>query len=176
VAFDIVHQLSRERHGHKPGPIDVSTKIRGLNFYAVPNFYYFEGCERPCWLPFYHRPQRNDDLGMGFAVTKNWPYENYSELPLPDIEPRWETSPPRGDSVLVIGQVRGQRTRNEIRRHSRLWNVALIPLDKATPSGLELCQRQSLLGQEFLIAYAPDLWLGNTGRHGIPYRPAPATG
>jgi hypothetical protein len=58
--------------GHPPGRQDVSTMKPGQRFYAVPNFYDFQSCGRPCWLPLYQLPTLQSE-----RVTQNWPCEYY---------------------------------------------------------------------------------------------------
>jgi hypothetical protein len=143
----------------------------GQHFRARPNFYYFESLPggRPGWLPLFHRPQRNDDIGRGHAATDNFPYEDYSWLGYDRLVHRWDASPIDGNWVTVIGQVFGQPTRNEILDTSDLWDVVLLDPEDATDEGRKLCQRRIIRGRENLIAYAPDIWLGNTGWHAIPF-------
>ena len=58
--------------GHLPGRQDVSTMAPGRPFYAIPNFYDFHSCGRPCWLPLYQWPTEKSHF-----VTDGWPCEYY---------------------------------------------------------------------------------------------------
>jgi hypothetical protein len=159
----VARQRLRRRHGHPPGRVDVSTVEPGRSFLAVPNFYYFEACGRPCYLPLYSAPSHD----TGKPVTEGWPCEFYSRHNRSRGPHCYSQSQGEGDGVLVMGQVRGQSRRNEIGQVSDIWDVILLPPRKATRNAEYLEHRGDMF-----VAYAPDIWLGNTGWHGIEWRPA----
>lgn len=139
----------RPHQGHKPGWSDV--RGHGLPFEARPNFYYFEGCGRPCWLPIYPEPR----IMVGCSLTRNWPFE------------LWK--PPNGSRVgghyvKVIRQVRGEGVRNEILQYSDVWNLILIPKEHIDPRTRHLTD-QDPEDDRYYLGFAADLWLGNTGWH-----------
>jgi hypothetical protein len=169
--------------GHLPGRIDVSTMAPHHQFYAVPNFYFLASCGRPCWLPLYQEPTEQSAF-----VTDGWPCEYYG--PNPSSEPSCVQPPPRrttsemadpanknsGDWLLVICQVThfdngkpAQSIRNEIYQTSNIWDMVAVPasyISSDSPTASPLSQVPGMPG--FDEAYAPDMWLGNTGWHDIP--------
>lgn len=162
-------QRCRRRSGHRPGLDDVTHMQYGTEFFARPNFYYFEKCGRPCYLPLNPAPYIG---GTDWAVTEGWPCEYYV--------PRNQSTGPycigkssgRGDWVRVIGQVRGQLITNEIGQSSDVWDVILITRQTAVRNNWRL---QRFGYTDLWIAYAPDMWLGNTGRRNIPFDMPEAT-
>ncbi len=163
------YQRCRRRHGTRPGFFDISSMIRGEPFYATPNFYYFEGCGRPCYLPLNPAPKRG---GKDWAVTDGWPLE---------LDPKRFARYPGGyisafhkldyaDRVLVIGEVTGENAVDEIGQESDLWYVIACPPNKVVRNA-HLIQERDEKGN--CIVYANSLWLGNTGSHGLPLYPMP---
>ncbi|MBP9827500.1 hypothetical protein KBC99_03415, partial [Candidatus Saccharibacteria bacterium] len=120
----IICEHFRHREGHKPGFADV-TPIRterylvltdgGLiererqYFLARPNFFYFRGCGRPCYLPLNPGPQIG---GPDWAVTEGWPCEFVSKHDRSSGPYCYcEVGQQQGDKLMVIGQIRGQYIR-----------------------------------------------------------------
>lgn len=153
--------------GHKPGFTDVSTSQLGVPFKARPNFYYFEGCGRPCYLPLNPGPKLGDGTGT-WPVTLGWPCEGYFQHDQHAGPHCYSNTPHDGDWVEVVGQVTGPIVTNERHEQSEVWDVIRIPLVRAT-------RNQHLLGEAdsdgCVLVYAPDMWLGNTGLHFIPFSP-----
>jgi hypothetical protein len=169
--------------GHLPGRDDVSTMAPHHRFYAVPNFYYLPGCGRPCWLPLYQQPTEQSAF-----VTDGWPCEyygpNYSSEPSctqpPPGRTKSEMADPAnkhsGDELLVICQLRqlsnGQATstiHNQNGQGSKIWDMVAVPaafISPDSPAASQLGQVPGMPG--FYEAFAPDIWLGNTGWHEIP--------
>lgn len=146
---------------HEPGPADVSTTEPGKPFAARPNFHYFRGCGRPCWLPLYPMPR----LVPGTAVTKGWP-----------IEPG---DGREGDQVLVLCQVintegtvaNGGAVQDDRQVSSNIWNLVLIPQSMVDAGDARIkfaAGLQPAPNNSGYLAYAADLWLGNTGDHNLP--------
>lgn len=170
-----MHQ--RPRQGHDPGAQDVSTIQPGYEFYAMPNYRYEDQAKRPCYLPVYHRPQNPTKEEYGRAITNGWPCE----------EKRWHdksagpacwlpkgTPTQAGDWILVIDQVRGEELVDERGVKSDVWNVVLVPIEKATDWAEKHGCKQIERGKgRYYIGYACDLWLGNTGWHNIPNQYSP---
>lgn len=100
-------------------------------------------------------------------VTEGWPCEFYSQHDKSRGPHCYSASMSRGDLVRVVGQVRGQSRRNEIGEVSDIWDVLLVPGDKVTRNADQLKEARP----GWYIAYAPDIWLGNTGWHDIEWRP-----
>lgn len=168
--------------GHLPGRIDVSTMALRHRFYAVPNFYYLPSCGRPCWLPLYQQPTQQSAF-----VTDGRPCEYYG--PNHSSEPSCIQAPTRrtksemadpankdsGDRLLVVCQLRqlsnGQALptiHNQNGQGSNIWDMVAVPasyLSTDSPAG-QLSPVPGMPG--FDEAFAPDIWLGNTGWHGIP--------
>ncbi len=164
--------------GHLPGRQDVSTMAPGHRFYAVPNFYEFQSCGRPCWLPLYQSPTEHSPF-----VTDGWPCEYYgpnSSSPPSCVRPparrtTGEMAKPKvrnsGDRVLVVCQVSSKTTqtiKNEIDQSSNIWDMVAVPGSYISPdsTAVQLSQIPRMPG--LYEAFAPDIWLGNTGWHGIP--------
>lgn len=186
----IMREKLRRRDGHKPGSVDASEAIEEVVFYlrepifggngtvqqvrqptfmARPNFYYFESCGRPCYLPLFPAPVRG---GKDWAVTDGWPCEFRSRHNR-SAGPHCYCDGPdqQGDWVQVIGQVRGQMTQNEIGQQSDIWNVVVLPVQHATRNVnyLQVIPLDSGLTRYY--AFAPDMWLGNTGWRNMPFKP-----
>jgi hypothetical protein len=169
--------------GHLPGRHDVSTMTPGQRFYAVPNFYEFPGCGRPCWLPLYESPTE-----QSAPVTNNWPCEYYG--PNASSEPSCvqpssrrrsaEMADPAdknsGDKLLVVCQLtqirKGgvtQTIHNEVGKSSDIWDMVAVPESEVSSNSPAFGRLHQVPGMPgFYEAFAPDLWLGNTGRHNIP--------
>jgi hypothetical protein len=169
--------------GHLPGRQDVSTMASGHRFFAVPNFYYFQACGRPCWLPLYQQPTEQSAF-----VTDGWPCEyygpNYSSAPSctqpPSRRTAGEMADPAvkdsGDRLLVICQTTrlnaGSATptiHNQVGQGSDIWDMVAVPkayISSDSPAAGRIAQVSGMPG--FYQAYAPDIWLGNTGWHDIP--------
>ena len=169
--------------GHLPGRDDVSTMASHHQFYAIPNFYFFPSCGRPCWLPLYQQPTEQCAF-----VTDGWPCEyygpNYSSEPSctqpPTRRTASETADPAdkdsGDRLLVVCQLRqlgnGQTAptiRNQNGQSSNIWDMVAVPasyISRDAPVVGKLSQVPGVPG--FDEAFAPDIWLGNTGWHEIP--------
>lgn len=169
--------------GHLPGRFDVSTMTPRHPFYAIPNFYDFSSCGRPCWLPLYQEPTEQSAF-----VTDGWPCEyygpNYSSEPS-CVQPSTrrtasEMADPKvkssGDKILVVCQLRqlgnGQPApsiRNQIGQSSNIWDMVAVPvafISQDSPAVSQLIPVPHMPG--FDEAFAPDIWLGNTGWHDIP--------
>jgi hypothetical protein len=168
--------------GHLPGRLDVSTMSPGHRFYAVPNFYEFQSCGRPCWLPLYQLPTL-----QSARVTDGWPCEYYG--PNPSSEPSC-TKPPAtrarsqmadpvvmnsGDRLLVVCQVTqigngrpAETISNSVEQSSNIWDMVAVPASYISPDSPAqgLAQVPDMPG--FYEAFAPDMWLGDTGSHDIP--------
>jgi hypothetical protein len=167
--------------GHIPGRQDVSTMTPGQRFYAVPNFYYFQSCGRPCWLPLYESPNEQSAL-----VTDGWPCEFYG--PNPSSEPSCVEPPSSrtsaemakstdrssGDRILVVCQVRQmakgvatQIVHNDVGQNSKIWDMIAVPKADISDNStaINLPQISGLPG--YYQAFASDMWLGNTGWHDI---------
>lgn len=169
--------------GHLPGAMDVSTMAPHHQFYAVPNFYFLSSCGRPCWLPAYQQPTEQSAF-----VTDGWPCEYYgpnnSSEPSCTQAPAWRTTSEiwdpanrdSGDKILVVCQLRqlgnGQAAptiRNQVGQGSHIWDMVAVPasgVSPDSPAARELIQVPHMPG--FHEAFAPDIWLGNTGWHDIP--------
>jgi hypothetical protein len=170
--------------GHLPGRLDVSAMSPGRRFYALPNFYEFQSCGRPCWLPLYQLPTEQSAF-----VTDGWPCEYYEPnstsngpfcLQPPSRRTPSERADPAvrnsGDRVLVVCQVtqisKGQAAptiRNQVGKSSNIWDMVAVPgsyisRDSAAAGRLSLVPGMP----GFYEAFGPDIWLGNTGWHGIP--------
>jgi hypothetical protein len=169
--------------GHLPGRDDVTPMTAGQKFYAVPNFYEFPACGRPCWLPLYESPTE-----QSAPVTNNWPCEFYG--PNASTEPSCVQPPSgrtsaemadpadknSGDKVLVVCQLtqisKGDPTptiHNQVGKSSDIWDMVAVPASEVSsdsPAFGRLHQVHGMPG--FYEAFAPDLWLGNTGWHNIP--------
>lgn len=163
-------QFPPTRHGHEPGPVDVSTMESGEIFEARPNFYYFEACGRPCYLPLYSQPSH----AFGLPVTEGWPCEYYDAHSKGRGPHCVERNRPDGDWIQVVGQVRGQRLRSEHvlasgeHESSDIWDVVEVPVEKLRADAPALVESSA---KYYALAYAPDIWLGNTGWHDIVYDP-----
>jgi hypothetical protein len=170
--------------GHLPGRQDVSTTASGHRFYAIPNFYYFQSCGRPCWLPLYRLPTEQSAF-----VTDGWPCEyygpNYSSAPSctrpPSRRTASEMADPAvrssGDRLLVICQTTrltgsaAATIRNQVGQSSDIWDMVAVPkayISSDSPAAGQMTQVSGMRG--FYEAFAPDIWLGNTGWHSIPCR------
>jgi hypothetical protein len=154
----------------------------GQRFYAVPNFYFDQSCGRPCWLPLYEATTENSAF-----VTNEWPCEYYG--PNHSASPSCITPPPgrarslmadpatkdSGDRLLVLCQTRtqgigsaAQDIYNQVGQDSDIWDQVAVPkayISSDSPA-LGLSPVPGMPG--FYKAYAPDMWLGNTGWHNIP--------
>jgi hypothetical protein len=167
--------------GHLPGRLDVSTMTPGQRFYAVPNFYFDQGCGRPCWLPLYAAPNENSAF-----VTNGWPCEyygpNHSSSPSCVAPPKGRATAQManpadkesGDRLLVLCQTKtqgnglaAQDIRNQVGQDSDIWDRVAVPkayISSDSPA-VGLSPVPGMPG--FYQAYAPDMWLGNTGWHSI---------
>jgi hypothetical protein len=169
--------------GHLPGRQDVSTMAPGKHFSARPNFEEDQSCGRPCWLPVYKSP--NEDSSF---VTNNWPCEYYG--PNSSSSPSCITPPPgrmpdqmwnpavadSGDRVLVLCQTTrledgqaAQDIHNQIGQDSNIWDMVAVPkaqISPDSPAWGQLTRVPHMAG--FYEAFAPDIWLGDTGWHSIP--------
>lgn len=139
---------------HTPGAEDVSTMVRGQQFLATPNFFYFASCGRPCWLPLYPTAQ----LKGPDKVTDNYPYERFAGNP--------------GDPVKVVCQVQGDTLKDDTQRSSDLWDKVIVPKSAQSILKRSVFTTTATLhatpdGKGY-FAYGADIWLGNTGNHGIP--------
>lgn len=164
--------------GHLPGRLDVSTMAAGRRFYAVPNFYEFQSCGRPCWLPLYESPTEQSAF-----VTDGWPCEyygpNFSSAPS-CTSPRVGRTPSQmadpsvrnsGDRVLVVCQVRVSATviHNEAGKSSNIWDMVAVPESYISSDSAAAGRLNQVPGMPgFYEAFGPDIWLGNTGWHDIP--------
>jgi hypothetical protein len=169
--------------GHAPGRQDVSTLSPGHRFYAVANFYYDQGCGRPCWQPLVQLPNLN-----AAGLTKGWPCEYYDPAsassgpycvkPPPGRAPG-EMADSRnqnaGDRILVVcqamplGNTQGQLVHNQAGQASDIWDMIALPSSRLIPNDVLAGRLSQVPGMPgFYEAYAPDIWLGNTGWHGIP--------
>lgn len=169
--------------GHAPGRQDVSTLSLGHRFYAVANFYYDQGCGRPCWQPLVQLPNLN-----AAGLTKGWPCEYYDPASASN-GPYCITPPPgrtpgemadsrnqnSGDRVLVVCQVmptgntQAQLVHNQAGQDSAIWDMIALPKSRLIPNDVLAGRLSQIPGMPgFFEAYAPDIWLGNTGWHGIP--------
>lgn len=156
----------KKRSGHKPGLNDVVIDglIDGIRhtetIYVRPNFYYFEGCGRPCYLPLNPAPRIG---GKDWAVTEGWPCEYY--IPISRKKPNdgpycFSKTSHDGDWVKVIGKVRGQLITNEIGQTSDVWYV--LEVSYGATRNLDLAERRQLPnGSYWYVLYAPQMWLGN---------------
>jgi len=161
--LSFLRERLRRREGRKPSAEDVSISYPGRPFNATPNFYYFAQCGRPCYLPIYPGPRLG---GRDWAVTEGWPCEFYSRHERTAGPHCYcETGVKPGDWVQVVAQVRGQMITNEIGHRSDIWDVILLPREKATRNVGLLVPAD----QESYYGLASDMWLGNTGWHGIPF-------
>jgi hypothetical protein len=170
--------------GHPPGHQDVSTMKQGQRFYAVPNFYYFHSCGRPCWIPLFQLPTQQSEY-----VTQEWPCEYYD--PTSAASGGTCLQPPSGrkssemanaamkdsgDRVLVVCQVTkispgkpSQTVRNEVGQSSDIWDMVAVPISQASRNNAAAAPLTPVPGMSgFYEAYGPDIWLGNTGWHDIP--------
>jgi hypothetical protein len=168
--------------GHLPGRDDVSTMVPHHRFYAVPDFYFFPSCGRPCWLPLYQQPTEQSAF-----ITDGWPCEYYG--PNESSEPTCTQPPARrtagemadpaykdsGDKLLVVCQLRqtgnGQPAptiQNQNGQSSHIWDmvaVSLSDVSRDAPIIGHLNEAPEMPG--FVEAFTPDIWLGNTGWHDI---------
>lgn len=170
--------------GHPPGHQDVSTMTPGQRFYAVPNFYDFQSCGRPCWLPLYQMPTEQSE-----EITQDWPCEYYDPTSTASgpacLQPATGRTPTEmanaavkdsGDRILVVCQVTdisqgkpAQTLRNQAGQSSSIWDLVAVPAShvfRNNAAAAPLTPVPRLPG--FYEAYAPDIWLGNTGWHSIP--------
>lgn len=169
--------------GHLPGRQDVSTMAHGHRFYAVPNFYFFQSCGRPCWLPLYQLPTEQSAF-----VTDGWPCEYYG--PNRSSTPSCTLPPPRrkpseladsadknsGDRLLVLCQTThlgrdgtAATIHNQVTQGSNIWDMVAVPksyISRDSPAAGHLTEVSAMQG--FYQAFGPDMWFGNTGWHGIP--------
>lgn len=163
--------------GHPPGRQDVSTMTSGRQFYAVANFYEFQSCGRPCWLPLYQRPTETSA-----DVTQGWPCEYYQQdqtssgptcVNPPAGRTQDEMANPAdknsGDRVLVFCQMKGESIRNDAGQSSDYWDLVAVPKSEISSDSLARGHLSQVPGMPgFYKAYGPDIWLGNTGWHDIP--------
>ena len=177
------HCLPRDRQytvgsGHEPGRLDVSTLQVGKRFYAVPNFEYFLHCGRPCVEYLFAQPtEQNAEL----KVTAEWPCEGF----MPSAGTHCLMPPAKrtaaqtwyvpyrysGDRVLVVCQTRGgQRIQNEQLQRSTIWDAIATPVSKLiSPELVRTLHLKPVPGMPgYYLAWGSDMWLGNTGWHGIP--------
>jgi len=144
--------------------------VRGQQFLATPNFFYFASCGRPCWLPLYPTAQ----LIKGKTVTDNFPYERYLGNAGDALKVVCQNV--AGAKLKVSDQLAANyRLTNEHRlgngsiESSNLWDKvavpdeALLPRHQPDTTGLEPIPD----GQGHYV-WGADIWLGNTGDHGIP--------
>jgi hypothetical protein len=165
--------------GHPPGSQDVSTLAAGRAFYATPNFYDDRTCGRPCQLQSWKSPTEDNA-----SVSSGWPCEYYDPASAAEgpfcVEPpsgRTKTEmanpsqPDSGDRVLILCQVNGEPIQNEVLQRSSIWDVVAMPakyIPKAVTTAHLVRQVPRMPG--FYETYVPDIWLGNTGSHGITCR------
>ncbi len=160
-------QRLRRRSGHKPGLDDVmvdgntdghrSTE----EIYVRPNFYYFVGWGRPCYLPLNPAPRIG---GKDWAITEGWPCEYY--IPYSMMTPTdgpycFDKTNRDGDWIKVIGFVQGQEITNEIGQSSDIWYVIEVEAEKATRNVNLAETRQRPDGSMYYILYGSKIWLGN---------------
>jgi hypothetical protein len=164
--------------GHPPGRQDVSTMKPGQRFYAVPNFYDFQSCGRPCWLPLYQLPTQQSE-----RVTQNWPCEYYDPTSVASGDaclqpPSGRTSGEMadaamknsGDRVFVLCQVRpAQNIHNGVGQSSDVWDMVAVPASHVFQNNAADTPLTPVPGMPgFYEAFGPDIWLGNTSWHRIP--------
>jgi hypothetical protein len=170
--------------GHPPGRQDVSTMSLHHRFYAVPNFYEFQRCGRPCWLPLYQLPTETSA-----ALTHGWPCEYYEPDSTPNgpfcLQPPPGRAPGEiadpavrnsGDQILVVCQVKqigngqaAQTIRNEAGQSSNIWDMVAVPKSHLYRNSVIVGRLHLVPGMPgFYEAYGSDIWLGNTGWHSIP--------
>jgi hypothetical protein len=169
--------------GHLPGRQDVSTTAPGRRFYAIPNFYFFQSCGRPCWLPLYELPTEQSAF-----VTDGWPCEYYEPnssngpfcLQPPSRRTQSEMADPAvrnsGDRLLVVCQVTqiskgqpAQAIRNEVGQSSNIWDMVAVPQSYISADSAAIGRLRQVPGMPgYYEAYGPDMWIGNTGWHSIP--------
>jgi hypothetical protein len=82
----------------------------------------------------------------------------------------WTTGRLSGDRILVICQVAdAQVTHNENGQASAIWDMVALGKSEAYRNPAIAGKLTLVPGMPgFYEAYAPDIWLGNTGWHGIP--------
>jgi len=169
--------------GHSPGRQDVSTMSLGHRFYAVANFYDYEKCGRPCWLPLFEKPTEKST-----PVTQGWPCEYYNPRatligPYCLEPPSGRTASERangadkdsGDRILVICQTTqidsgtpAQTLSNEIGQASNIWDEVAVPAAYVFHGSTLKRTLTPVPGMPgFYEAFGGDIWLGNTGWHGI---------
>lgn len=141
----------------------------GQPFKARPNFYWFQACGRPCWLPIYAQPAIPEE--KGHALTEGWPCEAYFDHDRSSGEACFDAKRSLedrrdGDWLEVVGQVWGQELRNEKGEVSTIWNVVRIPAGKLRNGGHANVLRDN---DGTVLGYASDLWMGNSGLHAIPW-------
>ncbi len=169
--------------GQLPGRLDVSTMSPGQRFYAVPNFYFFQSCGRPCWLPLYQLPTEESAF-----VTNGWPCEYYGPNTSSEpscLQPPSQRTPSEmrdpanrnsGDRVLVVCQVTqiskeqvADTIHNEVGQSSDIWDMVAVPKSYISTDSTAAGHLHQVPGMPgFYEAYGPDIWLGNTGWHSIP--------
>lgn len=155
---------------HVPGVEDVSTMVRGQPFRATPNFSYFEKCGRPCWLPLYRSPR----LIAGTTVTNNFPYERFAGNSGNALKVVCQFV--AGTSLNIAQQLDdGYRLQNEhilsngILEYSNLWDKVVVPDEALLPSHMpNLAGLEPTPDGQSHYVWGADIWLGNTGDHGIP--------
>jgi hypothetical protein len=156
----------------------------GQRFYAVPNFYYFQSCGRPCWLPLYQLPSQQAEY-----VTQNWPCEYYDPTSTTSGGTCLQPSSGRtssemanaamkdsGDRVFVVCQVTdispgrpSQTIHNEVGQSSGIWDMVAVPASQVSRNNSAAAPLTLVPGMPgFYEAFGPDIWLGNTGWHDIP--------
>lgn len=115
-------------------------------FQAIPDFSNFGDCGHPCDLGVYPTPTPAPGTP---SITQRYPLEASANS--------------KGDQVLVKCQVSvpEKPVRNQIGATSIVWDGIIIPQDKLT----DAARAQLFSGQQEVIGYAPDMWLGNTGLH-----------
>lgn len=114
----------------------------GHRFYAAPNFYDYQKCGRPCWLPLFKLPTQGST-----PVTQGWPCEYYdphaSSAGPYCLQPSAGRTPSErangadkysGDRILVICQTTqistggpAQTISNEIGQSSNIWDKVAVP-------------------------------------------------
>jgi hypothetical protein len=156
---------------------DVSTMAAGKRFYARPDFSSFPSCGRPCWLPIF--PQTTESTQ---SVTQNWPCEYYNPQsdssscgrpPHRTQSQMWDPADPNSaDRLLVVCQVRnGEDIRNANGQASAIWDAVAVPRSELVSTSALTALPAELVGAAgFYEAFAPDIWLGDSGWHKIQCR------
>jgi hypothetical protein len=160
---------------HQPGRADVSTVERNRPFSVTPNFFYTTqaDCDHPCPLAIYPTPMQVPGTAVNYVASampgdplyadNPWPCEYYDAATVVTGPICADHTGP-GDQMQVICQVKGQAVQDSRGVSSVWWNKVLIPQSKII-QGLEQLEPAGLSA---FYGWAPDIWAGNTGDHGIP--------